>query len=211
MHKILWCIMGGIVCGSVSAMDFGTFGEVFPIQERSLLTYIQEKLKGMAQSGQLEHHQEKIITQIKERIQRPVPVSGIHRTTQPRTFTYDPSILVPYDIKDHMGNLIHVKGTRINPLEMYSMSRSLLFIDGDDSDQLTWALSEFQRMDSSNKPKIILIKGTPLDLSEQLGIPIYFDQLGIRVKKFGITQVPAHVSQKGLELQIEEIHLGGGK
>ena len=44
--------------------------------------------------------------------------------------------------------------------------------------------------------KIILIAGSPLKLSEELGIPIYFDQYGLITKKLRIKQVPAMVFQE---------------
>lgn len=210
--KHIWTILmmiSGLCAAEVK--DHGIYGETFPVQEKSLLEVIREKLQKLSDSGQLEDHQQKIVKSAKQKIHRPEPVIGIVKTKTARTFTYDPSITVPYDMKDHKGQIFHKKGTRVNPLETHSMRCSLLFIDGDDSDQVVWAKGFHEVIGEIHKPKIILIKGSPLELSEAHNIPMYFDQGGTLVNKLGITQVPAHLSQKDKILQIEEIDLGEKK
>lgn len=189
--------------------DLGTYGETFPIQETNLLELIRGKLQKLSESGQLEEHQKVIVNKAKEQLNRPTPVKNLARTTTPRSFVYDPSITVPYDLKDHEGRVFHKKGTRINPLEKHSFRYPFLFLDGDDSEQVGWAIQQYKAADALHKPKIILIQGAPLDLSKQLNLPIYFDQSGVLVKKFGITQIPARVSQKSKVLQIDELELTG--
>lgn len=211
MKQIFLSVMMVSTIYAAEVRDHGTYGEIFPFQEKSLLEVIKEKLQKLWDSGEMEQHQEKIMTSAKQKIQRPAPVAGIARTKTSRTFTYDPSITVPYDLKDHKGQIFHKKGTRVNPLESHSIRSSLLFIDGDDSDQVAWAKGFYDVIGESYKPKIIMIKGSPLELSESHNVPVYFDQGGTLVKKFGITQVPAHVSQKNKILQIEEIDLGEKK
>jgi conjugal transfer pilus assembly protein TraW len=36
-------------------------------------------------------------------------------------------------------------------------------------------------------------------------LPVYFDQQGALTRKLGITQVPALVSQEGLQLRVDEL------
>ena len=87
----------------------------------------------------------------------------------------------------------------------------LIFVDGDDTEQLVWAIGEFKLASELNKPKIILVKGAPLDLSNELDLPIYFDQGGAIVAKLGIAQVPAKVLQKKNLLLVEELDLANAK
>lgn len=190
---------------SVSAKDFGVMGPTFPIFEQSLLKVIQEKLQALGASGTLEEHQKNILEQTKFRIRRPASVEGLTKTTHPKSFTYDPSVIAPYDLKDFEGRIFHKKGTRMNPLDTHKLRSPLLFVDGDDSDQVAWAIKQFKEAQPENKPLIILVKGSPFDLSEKVGFPIYFDQGGYITQKLGIKQVPAKVSQKGKELLIEEV------
>ena len=211
MKQVMMILMmiSGLCAAEIK--DHGTYGETFAIQEKSLLKVIREKLQKLSDSGQLEQHQEKIVKSAKQKIHRPESVAGITNTKIAKIFIYDPSITVPYDLRDHKAQIFHKKGTRVNPLEAHSLRCSLLFIDGDDPDQVSWARGFYDAIGDNYKPKIILVKGSPLELSESYHIPVYFDQGGTLTKKFGISQVPAHVFQKDKVLQIEEIDLGEQK
>lgn len=187
--------------------DLGVYGETFPIEEKSLLEVIKAKLQALAASGKLEGHQQIILRRAKEQLNRPPPVKNILKTTVPRSFKWDPSITVPYDLKDHKGNVFYRKGTNVNPLDTHLFSCPFLFVDGDDESQVAWAIKQHQIAEPSHKPKIILVQGAPFDLSKKLNLPIYFDQSGVLVKKFGISQVPAKVSQNKKNLIIYEVSL----
>lgn len=189
------------------AADAGVYGETFPIEEKSLLDLIKAKLQALSDSGKLEGHQQTILRQAKEQLNRPPPVKNIHKTITPRSFYWDPSITVPYDLKDHQGNVFHRKGVKVNPLDTRSFRCPFLFVDGDDPKQVAWAIKQRQLADASRKPKIILVQGVPFDLSKKLNLPVYFDQSGVLVRKFGITQTPATVLQKGKALLVTEVNL----
>ena len=193
------------------AKDLGVYGETFPIEEKSLLEAIKTKLQALAASGKLEEHQKIILRKAKEQLNRPpVPTNWkIQKTTEPRSFDWDPSITVPYDLKDHKGQVFHRKGTKVNPLDTHPFRYPFLFVDGDDENQVAWAIRQHQAAKALNKPKIVLVQGAPLEWSQKLGLPIYFDQSGVLVKKFGITQVPARVFQKEKRLVVDEIELRG--
>ena len=182
--------------------DFGVVGEVFPIQEKNLIEVIQAKLLKLQADGKLETYNQQIQTKVKSQIERPAPVAGITHTKTPRTFTYDPSITVAADLKDTHGTVFHRKGERVNPLHFRSMTKPLLFIDGDDSVQITWA---FRMLKKHPLAKIILTNGAPLKIMEEIGLTIYFDQHGKITQKLGIACVPAIVTQEGEVLKIEEV------
>ncbi len=192
---------------SAEAKDFGTLGQTFPIQEKSLLEVIQTKLQNLSTLGQLERHQKYLIQEASYKIKRPASVKGLHRTVTPRSFGYDPTITVPYDLKDHQGKVFHVQGTHLNPLDTHTLHQPLLFIDGEDSEQVEWARRNLKRAVSKLLPKVIFVKGSPLDRTEHLQQPVYFDQGGFLIQKLGITQVPAKVIQKGKILWIEEVSI----
>jgi conjugal transfer pilus assembly protein TraW len=185
----------------------GTYGETFPIHEQSLLEVIKAKLQDLAQTGKLAAHQETILKKAKEQFNRPSAVRGIQKTVNPKSLAYDPSITVPYDLKDHEEKIFHKKGTTVNPLDTHAFQHPFLFVDGDDPEQVAWAIRQHQQADPSHKPKIVLVQGAPFEVSKRWGLPIYFDQSGVLVKKFGITQVPAKVSQKGKILLVDEVEI----
>ena len=209
------------------ASDLGSHGVIYPIDEQDPIILIQNKLKSMEESGDLERHNRRIQKKTKESVEKPDPVKGIGRATHSRAFTYDPTYTVSQDIKDHLGRVIHAKGAKINPLDTVSLSEELVFIDGDDPGQKLWAFDRIQKTAGSHqdpvinnqknrKVKLILVKGAPLALSEELGMPVYFDQRGFLTKKLGIKHVPAIVSQSSLSseetkksfyLRIEEVCL----
>lgn len=201
MKKSLWFII--IYCSALSAKDLGTFGQTFPILEENLLSFIQAKIYALKENGELAQHQKIISEKVVKVIERPVPVEGLIRTLESRRFYYDPSITVPYDLKDHKGVIFHRAGTTVNPLETHHLKQSLLFIDGDDLEQVNW-LKNIKNLSS----KIILVKGAPFDLMKGLEVPVYFDQGGTIVKKLGIKQVPARVEQEDKKLLITEVLLG---
>ena len=183
------------------ARDLGTYGVIYPIEEKNPIILIQSKLKHMKENGELERHRQELQNKTKAAIERPKPVEGISKAPGSRVFYYDPTYIVLENLKDHTGRVFYKKGTKINPLETVNLSQGLLFFDGDDEDQVAFVREKLKE----RSLKLILVKGAPLVLSEQLKVPVYFDQAGLLTKKLGIGNVPALVNQKDLLLRIEEI------
>ena len=179
-----------------SIKDYGVRGQVFPIQEHSLLDVIQERLALAQKSGKLKLLQQQFKRRVQEKIAHPLPVKGITPTTEPRTFYFDPILINQKDIKDHLGRVVVPAGKKVNPLETFSWGEPLLFIDGDSLQQITWAQKQTGHL--------VLVKGRPLTLNRSLGTWVYFDQAGQLCRKLGIKHVPARVSQDGMRLKIEE-------
>ncbi len=210
MKHICWVLVAFLLADhclltTAKAVELGTFGHTFEIQEPDLLKEIHSKLHHLRESGELEKHKEILLKKAEKTIHTPPPVEGITKATRPRTFAYDPSITVPYDLKDHQGRVFHKKGTKINPLEYRSLSSALIFMDGRDEDQVTWVQETYIKPHLKNK--IILTAGSPFDLMEKWDTPIYFDQGGTLTKKLGIQHVPAVVVQEGPKLKVTEIAL----
>lgn len=189
----------------VEAKNLGVYGKTFAIEEPDLLQVIETKLSQAKESGKLKTLQDTWQQQAQQSVERPAPVHGIHHTEKARTFFYDPSVIVPEDLKDHQGRIFQKSGTRINPLKIRPFTQILLFLDGDDKKQLQWALR--QTSAHKNKMLLILVNGTPFQLMEQTKQRFYFDQQGQLVKQLGIQQVPARVMQVDMRLKIEEVVL----
>ncbi len=79
--------------------------------------------------------------------------------------------------------------------------QALVFIDGDDSAQLRWALSHYTDLTA----KIIMVKGGPLEAMTRYQRRFYFDQGGFLTDRFGIHAVPAVVEQAGKIMRVSEI------
>lgn len=182
-----------------SAKDLGTIAKVMPIKEQSLLTIIQQRLHRLQASGDLEQHQKSLQEKAVRQVEHPTPVAGISKARHYTARLYDPSIIINEDIKDHVGTVIVRKGTRYNPLEDHSFGEPLLFIDGEDPDQVRWALSQ--------EGKKVLVRGAPLKLARIFKTKFYFDQGGTLTTRLGIPAVPAKVSQKESVLLVETINM----
>jgi conjugal transfer pilus assembly protein TraW len=188
-----------------AARDYGQRGTVFPVIETDLLEQIRLRLTGMEQSGETARLNAELKHRTIARVNRPDPVAGLARASTARVWSFDPTITLGADIRGANGALIHAVGTRVNPLDTVRLRGDLLFLDGDDPDQLAWAL----RQDKA--AKLILAKGAPLDLMKARQRRFYFDQGGQLTAKFGIKAVPARVRQQGRFLEVSEIALPPSK
>ena len=186
-----------------SAEDLGTVGPTYAIEEPHLLNAIEQQLRAKEHSGELARLQEAAKQRIIDSIEHPVPLTGIRRTERARSFYFDPSIVARENITDAKGNIIVPAGTRANPLEIVSLSKHLLFFDGTDERQVERARKLLAHYQGKLKP--ILVAGSYLALMQRWQLPVYFDQQGALTRKLGITQVPALVSQEGLQLRIDEL------
>lgn len=184
-----------------SGESLGVYGNTWEIGEPDLLDAMKKRAAEMDGNGETKKLQEKLIAQTKEHLQNPRRVTGVVTTVRPRTFFYDPSIVLPKDIKDQKGRVIVRAGTYINPLRMQPLSKALLFIDETDRRQVDYALKLTQ---SEPRTKVILVGGSWVEMSKRLQRQAYFDQGGALVGKFQIKQVPALVRQAGEVLKIEE-------
>lgn len=178
-------------------------GKTYPITEPDMLEEIQQKLQKMEKSGQLQQMQKDAISRSQNSIEHPKPVQGLRRTVAPRTFYFDPSWRVPRDIVTPDGQTIAKANDVVNPLQYMPLSRHLVFFDQGDKAQVIWAMNMIKKYEGRVKP--ILVAGEPLTLTRQWKQQVYFDQSGYLVRRFGITQVPALVSQQGMKIRIDEM------
>ena len=195
-------VLAGVATGS-RAEDLGTVGETYAIAEPHLLNYIEQTLRDKEKSGELATLEEQAKSRVIDSIKNPKPLPGIKPTQTARTFYFDPSIKVEQNITDDKGNIIVRAGTTKNPLEVVSLSKHLLFFDGSDPQQVRQARALIDHYGGKVKP--ILVAGSYLDLMKAWQLSVYFDQQGVLTRKFGITQVPALVSQEGMRLRIDEL------
>lgn len=176
--------------------DLGIQGTVYGIEEENLLEYILAKTEKVTLPDQEKFREKQI-----ETFKKPQRVE-LGEASENKTYFFDPKVRVQEDIKDNEGLVVVKKGTVFNPLKTVSLNQDLIFFDGTKKEHLQWA-------EINPKSKWILINGDPIELEKEFNRPIYFDQSGAITKKLKIQNVPAKVSQQGLNLKIEEIFLGG--
>ncbi|WP_407437693.1 type-F conjugative transfer system protein TraW [Lelliottia sp.] len=197
-----------ILSASAGAKDLGTWGNVFEPAEQDMLVFIQDRLKGMEQSGELERLKNEATERVKRNAVRPKPVDGLTRALKYRAFAFDPTFTVQETITDMQGTIIARKGDQVNPLDKVPFSQVLYFIDGDDKEQIAWAK---QQIAGQTNIKVILVNGNIKETSDALDERIFFDQSGVLTRKFGFEHIPVRISRDGRALKVEEIPVREGK
>ena len=195
------------------AKDFGTAGMSFAVEEEGFVAMIKRRLSSI----NIAEQQQRMQDIVRNRVNNPIPVSRISRASRTISHSFDPSYVLPEDIILPCGKLLYRAGMIINPLDYISMQAKLVFIDGQDQDQLEWLKSKFietmhakkTNVDESREDiKIILVAGRPLELADQLKQNVYFDQFAELTRKFNIQNVPAIAEQEGKVIKITEINIG---
>ena len=191
-----------VVCVNATAGDLGTKGNIYPIQENDALEDIYNKLKKMEQSGELAKKQQEAISRAMNTAKNPAPVESIGKVTTKKVHMFDPTLILKENISTDEGQIIAPAGTRINPLESITLSKTLVFFDGRDPDQVEAVKKILDTYKQKIKP--VLVGGSWYELTKQWKRQVYFDQYGYLSKRFEITAVPAVVRQKGKFLEISE-------
>jgi len=187
----------------ISAKDFGVEGATYPILEMDALTLIENRLQEAQDNGEIDAMNEVFARNAIKSAHRPKPVKGLINAQVYRTFLVDMSQEMEQNIYDHQGNLVVAKGTVVNPLKHRNVRRHLAFIDGDNEEQVKYAI-EYAK---EHPTKIIMTNGEPFKTGAKHQVRFYFDQTGEHVKRFKITALPSVVYQDGLFMRVEEIPL----
>ena len=182
----------------VFSYDLGKHGNSFAITEQGFTQVMKERLHEV----DITAHQEKIKERAEKQIKEPIKVAGLIKTAKARTFYWDPSYMVPEDIKLANGEILHNAGKIINPLEHFNIEYSLYFINGNDEEQVKWFKDNGREDDH-----LILVEGRPIELEDKLNRAVYFDQFGELIKKVRIKQVPAVMKQEGLMMRVDEVDI----
>jgi len=198
---IVIVISAGITA-TCSAEDLGTIGPVYAIEEPDLLQSLLARLREAEASGEISALQDTARRRIQAAIADPPPVAGISRAERTRHFYFDPSILVKAPVVDADGRVLVAPGTSINPLDYVILSTPLFFIDARDEAQVRAANQRL--IADGGRLKLILTGGSWQALSKQQQRPVFYDQQGSLSRRFGISGVPALVTQEGRRLRIDE-------
>ena len=187
------------------ASDLGVQGHLYPIQEVDILTILQARLEAAKASGKIDGLNQAFAERSRHSIEHPLAVQGLIHTREPRSWLYDPTLVVPKDIADQNGRVFAHAGERVNPLlRMPNFDRVFVFIDGEDERQVAFGMAQLHRY-GAERTKVVLVKGSPIELMRREKTVLYFDQAGVLSDKFGLRQVPATVIREGDKLRISEV------
>lgn len=195
-----------VLPGWSPAHDLGAFGKTYPITEPDFLAEIQAIAQQKMASGEWKRLEVEARERGKRYFERPPTVTGLHPATKSRVRRFDPGITLTEDIRDADGRLLFAAGTSVNPADIAPFPGALLYLNGDDKRQVT--LAEKLVKQKGDALKVVLVAGSPAELMRKWERPVYFDQAGAGVRRFGLDIVPALITQKNPSdrfLTIEEI------
>lgn len=185
------------------AKDLGVIGQTYSIQEQDFLELIMERLHLMKQNGQWQRLEKQFSENVKTHADRPKSLTHLQRALVSHSWHYDPSLKVPYDLRDHKGRVFVRAGTTVNPLQLITIHRKMIFFNGDDKEQVVWVKKINHSLDEQTK--LVLVKGSIIEQEKIFKQPIYFDQEGRLTHRFHIQHVPAMVMQEGFHLKVSEV------
>ncbi len=195
----------GVAAASSPAKDLGAQGALFPVNEADIMAFLAARLQTAKASGKAEQLNRAFAARAKQSLMRPPAVEGLVTTKSPRTWLFDPTYVVPQDIADQNGRVFAHAGQVVNPLQaMPDFDRVYVFIDGDDPRQVALGMAQLRKT-GPTRTRVILVKGSPVELMRSEKTPLYFDQAGIMSTRFGLHQVPAVVVREGDKLRISEV------
>lgn len=132
--------------------------------------------------------------------------ASLPRATQTRSRLFDPTYLLPDDIKDQNGKVIAPKGLPINVYTRIKVPFRYIVI-GDTPEDLVWLKDVAQ---PKTGDKILLASGNVFTVRQRTSIPVHI--LDPRfIERFGLQAVPAIVQQEGTQLRVAEFAIGPKK
>lgn len=200
-RRVFLAAASGLVFSASAGAE--ALGPTYSIVEPDMLKEIERNLREKEKSGELAKLQQEAIRRSEESAKNPPPVQGLRRTQDPRTFYFDPTVVANRRIATPDGKVIVEPGQRHNPLDQVSLQQWLIFFDARDAAQVKRAEALMTQAQGRAKP--ILTGGAYIEIQKRWQRPVFFDQAGVLIRKFGIRQVPAVVTQEGKRLRIDEL------
>mgnify|MGYP005935002959 FL=1 len=154
-------------------------GPLYDISEPDILEAFKSRVGAMKASGEYDRRFNQNKDRIAKELEQPTSVARLNRADDLRTWELSAS--VPESLPEAMLR-------QAQSVPMPNLSRSLLFIDGTDEESLEAAR---KLLKSHKDMRIVLVSGSPAEVSEKLNQRIFFDQGGGLVRVFGIEAVPA--------------------
>lgn len=181
-----------------NAKYLGVKGELWPVEEKSLLKLMQAKAMRLNSDEMASKWQGRA----RDYADRPSALR-FKRGRQSKVHHYTPIASLRDNVTDINDNIIVPGGVSINVLTLLpDYKPELVIFNSDDRAQLQWAIHKSKKLTSN--VRFILTGGSIRAAEKALKGPVYFDQKGVICNKFGITQMPAFVKREKMHLVIEE-------
>lgn len=194
-----------LLASPIYSKDFGAVGQLYPIHEQDFLDMVRKGFIAMEDDGRMERIRTESVAQVKRRVERPrgakLPTAQVARS-----FTVDLSITLERDLSDQEGRIFARAGTVINPMLYSRFNKRIVMIDGDDPEQVDFALSKGNELDTL----IVIARGEPLNLMRAHGRKFWFDADQQMLTKFGVEALPSVITRADPLMRVDEIPMTGG-
>jgi hypothetical protein len=193
-----------------SIVKLKPIGRTYKVEEVDLYALIMERLKQVDWSSVNRKMKEKILSY------RPENSLELQQAERHAVRYYDPTFILPIDVRDAEGNLLYAKGTAVNPLERVSeavwKNRVYLFFNLQDGCQRKFVRDYLKK--NGQKKLVILIADGHSNLKEitdfikEIGYPVYA-LTDLVAQRFGVDKslsIVSFVRKDGRALvRIEEL------
>lgn len=200
MRRALSCGLIAIAAAAANAQT--PIAPTYPVIEPDMIRELTKHLERMQADGSLGKLLDEGNRRAERSIREPAPVTGVTAASRPRTFYYDPTLVVNEDIMLPDGTVIARRGQTVNPLEQVAWPSTWIFADWRDPAQSREVIRRVANAHESIR--VVLVGGSYADAAKTLQRQVFFDQHGTLVRKFGIVHTPATVRQEGLRLRVDE-------
>jgi len=180
-----------------SPIYLGVYGKVFPIEEEDLLSLFQKR------AARLQGRRKEFERIAKESVKRHAKVSlNLPHAKKHKTFYVDPTFVLPDDITDEKGNVLFQKGTKINPLDYVTLSKTYVLIDERSDEQVRFAQGLLKKR--PKRTTVILTDGDVFRWFEKTKVWAFKAPEEL-IERLCIEATPSVVSQEGKLIKVEEI------
>lgn len=154
-------------------------GPLHDVAEPDILEAFKSRVGAMKASGEYDRRFNQNKDRIAKELEQPTAVAGLKKASRLRVWELSAS--VPETLPESLLR-------QAQSVPMPHLFRSLLFIDGTDAESLEVAQKLYQ---TQKNMRVVLVNGSPAEVSEKLKRRVFFDQGGALVRVFGIEAVPA--------------------
>lgn len=187
----------------VKTLNLGTHGQVYEITENDFEEWLMARLQSKEVQKNLTNFTQEQVQRMAERHFK-VTDFYIPEVREYRKRTIDPTITIKHDVKDHMGNILYRKGTKVNPFQYTSFSRAYLFINASDTSHINL----YKKLAAENKILIqtFAVKGDIRDFNESVkNAPPAGRPTKQILDRFAIEKLPSFAWQSEKYLIVEEL------
>jgi len=193
-------LTGGLSTGAL-ARDLGKYGATYAISEEDAIVHIQKSIARYDWAKFKKKQIEKIINY------QPKDLVKLSASKENKVFMVDMTGILKEDIIGGDGTVIYPKGYQYNPMEYVFMRRILVFINGQDQNQIEWYRKSPYPHDL--RTMLLLTDGSYSEVRKKLKTSVYYATKEI-IDRMGIKAVPSVAVQKGTQLEVREYCLKKG-